>query len=71
MTQRFADVVAGYIRKFPAQWGVFFKVWMDGQTLSAEEVAAAQRPVWGRGTSGSRPATQSRRTPPAGQGGAS
>jgi KDO2-lipid IV(A) lauroyltransferase len=49
MTQKFADVVALYIRRFPAQWGVFFKVWSDA-TLSAEDAEAAQRPVWGRGT---------------------
>ncbi len=30
MTQEFARLIEGYIRRFPAQWGVFFKVWSDG-----------------------------------------
>lgn len=58
MTQEFAKIVEGYIRKFPAQWGVFFRVWADS-SRPAEEADVAQRPVWGRGTSATRmPARQ-------------
>jgi lauroyl/myristoyl acyltransferase len=58
MTQKFADVVAQYVRMFPAQWGVFFKAWPDGEEISTEDAAAAQRPAWGRGTGGAGPPTE-------------
>ena len=53
MTQQFADLVATYIKRFPAQWGVFFKVWDDKAPLTPEDEEAAQRPIWGRGTAAS------------------
>jgi KDO2-lipid IV(A) lauroyltransferase len=71
MTQAYADIVAGYIRMFPAQWGVFFRAWDDTLPLSAEDEEAAQRPVWGRGTRGSRPPARPPAAPASGRAGES
>jgi len=49
MTQAYARIVERYIRQFPSQWGVFFRVWNATGRLTPEEEAAALRPVWGRG----------------------
>jgi KDO2-lipid IV(A) lauroyltransferase len=50
MTQAYARVVEEYIRRFPALWGVFFRVWNATGKLTPEEQAAAIGPQWGRGT---------------------
>ncbi len=50
MTQSFATIVESYIRRFPAQWGVFFRVWNATGKLTPEEKAAAVGSQWGRGT---------------------
>lgn len=54
MTQRFARVVEFYVRRFPAQWGVFFRMWTD-DPVTPEEKAVVPRRVRKKVGGGARP----------------
>jgi KDO2-lipid IV(A) lauroyltransferase len=53
MTREYAKLVESYVRRYPAQWGVFFRVWPEDDAEAADEEARlAGGPVWGRGAPG-------------------